>query len=126
MFYIHITEFDDLNMTEPVYKTFSTFYSKCRSYNNSNGLAEGKQKIQPFIIITIYNLYYTLRIGLSLTIAAKFLYELCENNPQTDNKSIDLTNLMATLLLTHPHKSSSRLLPMFDVVMELGPNQYVF
>lgn len=61
--------------------------------------------------------------GQGLEVAAKFLYDLCVTNNPTGDKAADLTKLLADILMTHPQKSAFRLLPMFDVVMDVGHNQ---
>lgn len=51
-------------------------------------------------------------------LVSKFLYEICQSHNQ------NLTDLIADILMMHPQKTLNRILPLFDVIMEIGPEKY--
>ncbi|KAJ6647360.1 COP9 signalosome complex subunit 2, partial [Pseudolycoriella hygida] len=48
---------------------------------------------------------------------SKLLYDLCQDHNN------GLTDLIADILMIHPQRTLSRLMPLFDVTMEVGPKK---
>lgn len=53
-------------------------------------------------------------------LVSKLLYDLCQDH------LTNLTDLIADIIMIHPRKALRRLLPLFDIAMEVGPEKYFF
>lgn len=91
-------EIEELPDDKEIYLSkFKTYYQSCVNFDAGNDFNPA-----------------TLKILLD-----RFVKGLNESN----SKLNDLTDLIAKLILSHPYGSSSRLMPLFDVVMDIGPDK---
>lgn len=91
-------EFDELPNDKQSYSSkFKTYYDSCVIF-------EANYPANPVTLKRIY------------------LNRLVEGLEKDNSELNDLTDLIGNIILSHPYGSSSRLMPLFDVVMDIGPD----